>query len=577
MQPTWRQSILYRAVIAVVGSAMLVGMLFIGITAMVTNERAQQQSMTRLGELLDTVENTLSIACFVQDQTLATEVARGLRKNAEVLGVVVRSGSTDLARSYRQGVAQADLERAGRGRLVRKIHSPFNPEDVVGEIILDPDPEMFDRYIGQEVRFVGFLLWIQLGGVVLAIVFLMLRLIVRPIKGMSDQLHLMDATVGDRLSVPARYAGTEVGRLADDINQLADQLVASLEDERGLRLLREIDEKKYRAIFDNAETGIFIADRAGCLESRNPALARFFDLPAELPLAGKDVLIHSLAWTEPTRLQQTIGECIDGNAVCAGDFEFTRRDASTCWLNVLLSPIGGGQVQGVVVDVTERKLAEDSARRQAVTDPLTGAANRPGLEQKLLALIRQRESQGDRGFTLMLVNLDGFKRVNDALGLPVGDRILKIAAERLQASVKVSDVVARVGGDEFAVLLPLVVDAQLAAKIGERIVRILGRNYDVHATPVQLGASIGVTLFPNDGKDLPTLLRNAELALDRAKVSGGCRFSFFDPALVQAAERRRALESDMQLALKRNEFRLFCQPIVDLPGNRLVGAEALIR
>jgi diguanylate cyclase (GGDEF)-like protein/PAS domain S-box-containing protein len=575
MQQGWRQSILYRAVVAVVGSAMLVGILFIGITASLTNDRAQQQSQTRLTELLETVEDTVSIACFVEDKSLATEVAHGLLKNGEVLGVVIRSRSGELVKRYRTDAPKLDAERVKRGRQTRKIMSPFNREEVIGEIVLDPDPDSFDRYIGQEVRFVGFLLWIQLGGVVLAIVVVMLRLIVRPIKGMSDQLHHMDATRGDRLSVPPGHSGTEVGRLADDINGLADQLVTSLEDERGLRLLREIDEKKYRAIFDNAETGIFIADRLGRIESRNPALARFVELPAEA--AGDEIMLYQLPWNEQQRLSQTVSDCIDDNVVCAGDFEFTRLDSSICWLNVLLSPIGGEHVQGVVVDVTERKLAEDSAKRQAITDPLTGAANRTGFEQKVLTLIRQGDGQAGARFCLMLVNLDGFKPVNDALGLPVGDLVLKHAVERLQSSLKTSDIVARVGGDEFALVLPLVRSEELAGSIGERIVRSLGRNYEVHSTPVQLGASIGITLYPNDGKDIPTLLRNAELALDRAKVSGGSRYSFFDPAMVEAAERRRALESDLQLALRLKQFRLFCQPIVDLPSNRLVGAEALIR
>lgn len=573
----WRQSILYRAIVAVVGSAMLVGVLFIGVTASLTNDRALQQSQTRLAELLETVEDTVSIACFVEDKSLATEVAHGLLKNGEVLGVSISSKSGELVRLYRGDPPKIDTERVKRGRQSRKIMSPFNREEVIGAIVLDPDPESFDRYIGQEVRFVGFLLWVQLGGVILAIVVVMLRLIVRPIKGMSDRLHHMNATQGDRLSVPPGHAGTEVGRLAEDINGLADQLVASLEDERSLRLQREIDEKKYRAIFDNAETGIFIVDRAGRIESRNPALARFFELRAADAAVGAEILLYRLAWNEPQRLSQSVAECIDGNTVCSGDFEFTRHDSSTCWLNVLLSPIGGEHVQGVVVDVTERKLAEDSAKRQAITDPLTGAANRTGLEQKVLALIRQSEEQVGASFCLMLVNLDGFKPVNDALGLPVGDMVLKQVAERLQTGLKTSDSVARIGADEFAVVLPRVRDEDLAGSIGGRIVRILGRNYEVHTTPVQLGASIGITLYPNDGKDLPTLLRNAELALDRAKASGGSRCSFFDPAMVEAAERRRALESDLQLALRNNQFRLFCQPIVDLPSNRLVGAEALIR
>lgn len=203
-KPSWRQSIIFLAVIVVISSGILVGMLFIGTTAYVTNERTQQQSITRLSELLDTVESTVSIACFVEDQNLAKEVARGLLKNSGVLGISIRSNNTELVRSYRDSASKDTLERALHVRQVRKIQSPFNDKEMVGEIILDPDPEAFDHVVREEVRFVGVLLWLQLAVVVMAIVVAMLRLIVRPIKGMSDRLHRMDATAGDRLTIPKR-------------------------------------------------------------------------------------------------------------------------------------------------------------------------------------------------------------------------------------------------------------------------------------------------------------------------------------------------------------------------------------
>lgn len=572
----WRRSIIYLFVIAVVGSGLMVGSLFTASTAVLTNDRAEKHSSARLGELLDTVENTVSIACFVEDQNLAGEVARGLMKNSDVLGVRIRGKSVDLVRIYREGAAQDTLERALHGRQVRQIRSPFDKAEIVGEIIVDPDPETFDRVVGEEVRFVGLMLWLQLAAVVVAIVAVMLRLIVRPIKGMSDRLHRMDATAGDRLKIPKGWSGTEVGRLAEDVNALADQLVASLDDERRLRLLREMDEKKYRAIFDNAETGIFIADAGGQVESGNPALVRLLDLPAGT--SGTRVRLADLPWQVPDQLQQLIRCCIEKNTMCGADLEYRLDDTdATRWLNVALSSVGDGRVQGIVSDVTERKLGEDTARRQAVTDPLTGAANRPGLEQRLAAALRQFNTVSDPGFALMLVDLDGFKRINDALGLPVGDRILKTATGRIQSCIKNTDMVARMGGDEFAVLLPRVIDEETAARIGERIVRLLARKYDEQGSSIQLGASVGITMFPTDGADMPSLLRNAELALDRARSSGGNRYTFFDSGMADAVARRRALETDMQLALRRDEFRLFYQPIIDLDGNRLAGVEALIR
>jgi len=577
MQTARRYSILYLTSIAVIGVAVLVGLLFMAVMTAATHERIQQQSATHLRELLSTVESTASIACFVEDQNLAKEVARGLLKNSAVLGVVIRSGKQELVRSFRPSVTGQALARAELGRLTRAIVSPFNANEQVGEIQIYPNPDEFDRLIAQEVHFVGSLLAIQIAGTAAAIILAVLLWIVRPIKALSDRLHRMDAAAGDRLHVPKGHNRTEVGRLVGDVNALADRLVASLDDERELRLQREIDEMKYHAIFDNAETGIFIADREGRVESFNPALVRLLDLPAgENPTSGP-IRIADLSWDVPARLPQLIGQCVDSNAMCGDDLVLTPGTGSARWLNLILSPIGGGNVQGLVSDVTERKLSEETARKQVVTDPLTGVANRSGIERVLGMAISQHENSGDGGFALMFIDLDGFKRVNEALGLPVGDEVLKAAAKRLSSCLKLSDTVARIGGDKFAVVLPGATKDDLAAHIGERVIRILWENFEVHATPIQLGASIGITLFPPDGNDLPTLLRNAELALDRAKSTGGNRFTFFDLGMAEAAEQRRAMEMDMHLALHRGEFELFYQPIVDLASNRLAGAEALIR
>ncbi|HZV54934.1 MAG TPA: bifunctional diguanylate cyclase/phosphodiesterase [Rhodocyclaceae bacterium] len=574
----WRHSILFLTTAVVVGIAIIVGTLFIARTMAVIGERTQMQSAAGLRELLDTVESTVSIACFVEDSSLAAEVSRGLLKNSAVLGVIIKVERKELARQFRERVTPAATGQATQARLVRVIHSPFNADQRVGEIQIYPNIDELEGQTQRDVQFVATLLLLQLAVVVAAIVIVVLHWIVRPIKAISDYLHRMDATAGDRLRPPRGHAHTEVGRLTEDINALANQMVATLDDERRLRLQREMDEKKYRSIFDNAETGIFIANREGGIESANPALIRQFGLADDVAVSTVKTRVSALAWSQPNRPQELITACLDGGQTHADDLELTLKNGRTRWLNLMLTPIGDDRIQGLVGDVTERKLAEDTAKMQAVTDPLTGAANRPGFEQRLRLTVRQAEEYPDDGsFTLMHIDLDGFKRINDALGLPVGDGVLKIAVERLRKNLKPTDTVARLGGDEFAVILPGVAGEERAARIGERLVRTLGEDYDVDSTPIKLGASIGIAMFPNDGRDLPTLLRNAELALDRAFATGGNRYSFFDSGMAEAAEHRRAMETDMRLALRRSEFRLFYQPIVDIAGNRLVGAEALIR
>jgi diguanylate cyclase (GGDEF)-like protein/PAS domain S-box-containing protein len=570
----WWHSILFLSALAVVGIAAIVGTLFISRTVDTIDERTKVRSAVDLRELVDTVESTTSIACFVEDRALANEVARGLLKNSSVLGVVIKAGHKELARAFREGPTSQTALPSGEGHLVRSVYSPFDPAHRVGEIQIYPNVEQFEHEAARDVRFVATLLILQLAIVVLAIVFVVLYLIVRPIKGMSDYLHRMDATAGDRLPPPRGQSRTEVGRLAQDINALADQLVASLEDEHRLRLQREMDERKYRGIFDNAETGIFIADRNGAIESANASLAKLLGLAAGV--AGEPdqtIRIADLPWTPSGRMGELMQRCFERNETVATDLALLSPDGGTSWLNIVLTPIGKEVLQGLVSDVTERKLAENRARLQAVTDPLTGSANRPGFEQRLLTMI------GETGgsFTLMHIDLDGFKRINEALGLPVGDEILKIAAGRLRNSLKSIDTIARLGGDEFAAILPGVAGEESADRVGRRLVHVLGQDYEVDTTPIKLGASIGITMFPNDGRDLPTLLRNAELALGRAKSTGGQRYSFFDKGMAEVAEHRRAMETDMHLALRRDEFRLFYQPIVDIDNRRLAGAEALIR
>ncbi len=574
----WSRNILFRTAAAVVGVAFVVGLLFIARAVVVIGERTQSHSVAGLQELLDTVESTVSIACFVRDASLAGEVARGLLKNSSVLGVVIKAEDTELARTFRDTVKPPEAGRAAPHPLTRPIYAPFNAGQKVGEIQLYPNVEQSDSDVQQDVRFVAMLLAMQLGAVVVAIVIVVLRWIVRPIKGMSDALHRMDASAGDRLRAPIGHADTEVGRLAGDINALADQLVASLDDERRSRVRHEMDEKKYRGIFDNAETGIFIVNGEGVIESANPALVRLLGLGDDVAGSGDKPPMTGLDWNPPGRLSELITACLANNQMCEDDLALVFADGWSRWLNLVLTPIGEDMIQGLASDVTERKLAEDQARIQAVTDPLTGAANRSGFEQRLHLALRQADKEpNDGGFALMQIDLDHFKRINEALGLPVGDAVLKLAVERLRKTLKPTDTVARLGGDEFAVILPGVAGEQLAAQIGERLVRALGVDYQVDATPIKLGASIGITMFPGDGRNLPTLMRNAELALHRAASTGGSRYSFFDQGMAESAERRQAMEADMQNALRRGEFKLFYQPIVDISSNRLVGAEALIR
>lgn len=566
-------SLLTRTALVVLATFITVATLAILATMVITEQRQHKAAGERLERLLDTVESTVSVACYVRDAQLAKEVAQGLRKNHEVEAVAIL---TDAANPSERILVDTDAGgTASPLRLVRDVRSPFDSSQVVGQIRVDANLEVINAEVTQEVRYVTLLILAQLILVAVTLVGALLIFIVRPIQALSDGLHRMDPTRGERLAMPPSHAHSEIGRLVDDINELAGNLVQALHQERDLRLEMEIGERKYHSIFENAETGIFLVDATGQLTSWNPAFARLFAIPASEPHGG-GLNLRQLPWENRQRIVELALNCQADASGLASDLAIRTGQGERRWLNVMLTAIGDGQVQGVVHDITEHLEAEAQARRMAVTDPLTGVRNRLGLEQALTEMITTQRGGGP-GFTLALVDLDHFRRINEGFGLPVGDNILKDATQRINHCVKASDLLARLGGDRFALVLPEVVETETIDPIMARLQKALAKPFVIEDTPLQMHASLGITLCPRDGCEIPRLLRNAELALDRVKASGGNNRLYYDPSLAEAAEFRRQMENDLRQAIRQGEFELFLQPIIDLERNRTTGAEDLIR
>jgi diguanylate cyclase (GGDEF)-like protein len=227
-------------------------------------------------------------------------------------------------------------------------------------------------------------------------------------------------------------------------------------------------------------------------------------------------------------------------------------------------------------DITERRAAEASAAETARLDPLTGLPNRLLLRERLdEALARLRRNA--EGCAVLLIDLDRFKPVNDTLGHPVGDSLLIKVAERLRTTIRPTDTVARIGGDEFVILQTGIKDSSNVLALARRLVDLIGRTYMVDGHLLTIGASVGVALAPSDGAEADQLLKNADLALYRSKVDGRSTFRFFEPEMDARMQARRRLELDMRQALARREFQLHYQPQLSLDTNSITGCEALLR
>jgi diguanylate cyclase (GGDEF)-like protein len=226
-------------------------------------------------------------------------------------------------------------------------------------------------------------------------------------------------------------------------------------------------------------------------------------------------------------------------------------------------------------DVTERRHAEARIAFMARHDALTNLPNRIFLGEQIDSAIAQ--AGRDSGFAVLCLNLDDFKLVNDTLGHPCGDELLRAAASRLGACVREVDSLARLGGDEFAIVQRGVDRPEDAAILARRIIDVLGAPYTLADHTVTLGVSIGISLAPSDGMSCDKLLKNADVALDRAKAEARGSFRFFEPEMDARLQARRLLERDLREAVAAESFELHYQPIYDLNAERICGFEALLR
>ena len=228
-------------------------------------------------------------------------------------------------------------------------------------------------------------------------------------------------------------------------------------------------------------------------------------------------------------------------------------------------------------DITERWRNEARVSFMAHHDALTGLANRAALIEKIedaCARHRRREEV----FTVLLLDLDRFKQVNDTFGHPAGDELLKQVALRIKGIMQETDVLARLGGDEFAIVQLNDADqSDAAADLAMRIIRQIGEPFSIDEQIVNIGASIGIALAPEHGIHADDLLKMADLALYHAKSLGRNRYAFFEPALGQAVMEKHVLENDLRRALAQNEFEVHFQPIVDIKTLKMNSAEALVR
>ncbi|HTY99837.1 MAG TPA: diguanylate cyclase, partial [Rhodocyclaceae bacterium] len=378
------------------------------------------------------------------------------------------------------------------------------------------------------------------------------------------------AADGRWLPVEVRAYGVREGDDCVYVGIVRD-LAADREAQERLRLAAQV--------FENSGEAIMITDGAGKIVSVNGAFTETTGYAAD-EVVGKTPSVLGSGYHDDTfysRMWRSLTEA----GIWYGEIWNRRKngDAYPSWLGISTLRDNLGQASHYVAifsDLSERKAAEARIDFLAHHDPLTNLPNRVLFKDRLEQAIAHAERTGSRA-ALLFADLDRFKTVNDSLGHPVGDLLLAEAARRLQSCVRDTDTVSRQGGDEFLLAMTDVQDTDAVRRVADKALAALAEPFHVQGHEVGISGSIGIAVFPDDGRDFDSLLKKADIARYHAKEAGRNVFRYYTERMNIDAMERLGLQNRLRRGLDRSEFILHYQPLIELASRRIVGAEALVR
>ena len=332
-------------------------------------------------------------------------------------------------------------------------------------------------------------------------------------------------------------------------------------------------------VFDTTSEGIMVTDTDNVIKTVNPAFSRITGYEAEEVIGHSPNMLSSGRHTEA--FYEQMWGAVSQNGYWSGEIWNRRKDGSVYpeWLSIAAIKNESGIIKEYVAvfsDISKHKQDEEKIRYQANFDALTGLPNRSLLTDRLTQAILSANRE-EWKLALLFIDLDQFKVVNDTFGHVVGDELLQQVAERIRGSVREADTVARFGGDEFVILMQDVTDLEAPALVASKVISEVTAAFSLYQREIYIGASIGITIYPDDANTPDALLRNADMAMYQAKEQGRNNYQFFTPSMQRQTMERQQLEQDLRQALQRDELELFYQPVVNAETGKVCSLEALLR
>jgi diguanylate cyclase (GGDEF)-like protein/PAS domain S-box-containing protein len=387
-------------------------------------------------------------------------------------------------------------------------------------------------------------------------------------KRRDGELVDVSMSIAPIYSAEGRVSGTMV--TIADISRRKQAEAALRESEAHLRLAMEAGQMGMW--YWEADTDRF---------TYSDGLNVLFGRPGESALVDYRVLQQRLHPEDRDLFAATVRHTIKHGTDFQVDYRVVWPDGSVHWIanrgQVHRGPDNRAlRIVGVAMNITDRKIAEQRVAHMAHHDALTGLPNRVLLRDRIQQAIAQAHRNGSQ-LAVLFLDLDRFKTINDSLGHQLGDRLLQSVASRILVCVREGDTVSRVGGDEFVIVIPGIASSPDASSVAAKILEVLASAFHLHGNDLHVGASIGISLYPPDGADAETLMRNADTAMYHAKDVGRGNYQFFTQHMNVAAQQRLSLDNALRRALEMNEFELHYQPLFDLRDRSVTGFEALLR
>lgn len=503
-----------------VGYIFLAAIVFICIVTFISFRieinYANQKAEVMINQLMDTVEGTAAIAVYANNAQIAKDVLEGLLRNDVVYKAVITSDQGLLLEKMKG-------KQENQKEIIRELRSPFGDNKSIGQLSIISDTNFSVR----EARYAAFRNAINafiLIGLTLLFMLLVIRsLFSKPLILVSNTLHDIIAGEQERIEPLENNKNDELGRLVVNINKILDLLNTKLSTQQVLRKRIESVEKKLRNIFESTSAGLFLLDKDGNILTCTPTLLKILGYEDNHLIAINGQNFATLFFKEPLQFQKMMQNAGELEQLESQDLMLHNdTEENPLWVHCLLSKIvdsyGMIRFEGVIFDISKRIATEKAIQYEANHDALTGLLRRNVAELQL----RKHLASANNGATLvLLLDLDGFKKANDTYGHDAGDTVLIETARRLESCVRHNDVVCRLGGDEFLILLfdcaPITTGFSIAEQIIAAIQMPVAIDFQVFIT---VGVSIGISVFPVHGSNVEELLKSADEAMYEVKRKG---------------------------------------------------------